>query len=393
MPKIAIVAGEASGDLLGSHLMRALKAQRSDLTFIGIAGPKMMGEGAKSLFPIENLSVRGYVEVLKHLYSLLKLRKSLLKQLLAEKPDIFIGVDAPDFNFWLERKLKNQGIPTIHYVSPSIWAWRGGRMDKIKRAASHVLALFPFEPALYEKAGVAVTYVGHPLADELPLKPSKTAAREILKIEKNKLVIAMLPGSRQSEVKQHADLLIKTAQLISKENSNAQFLVPLITRETRQLFETALYQNINHSNISHNQASPENEQVETLDLDILFGHAHDAMEAADIVIVASGTATLEAALLKKPMVITYRMPAISWQILKRMRYQPYVGLPNILAGKFLVPELLQHDATPQKLADAVAGLLSDDAYLKEIKQEFAAIHHSLRQNSAKKAADVVLSYL
>ena len=395
MPKIAIVAGEASGDLLGGHLIRALKEQRSDLTFIGIAGPKMMGEGAKSLFPIEKLSVRGYVEVLKHLYGLLKLRRSLLKQLLAEKPDIFIGVDAPDFNFWLERKLKSRGIPTIHYVSPSIWAWRGGRMGKIKRAVSHVLALFPFEPALYEKAGVPVTYVGHPLADELPLKPSKTAAREILKIEKNKLVIAMLPGSRQSEVKQHADLLIKTAQLISRENKNAQFagvkfLVPLITRETRRLFQTALY-----NNTSHNQANLYNddELLETLDLDILFGHAHDAMEAADIVIVASGTATLEAALLKKPMVITYRMPAISWRILKRMRYQPYVGLPNILAGKFLVPELLQHDATPQNLAGAVARLLADDAYLKEIKQAFTAIHHSLRQNSAKKAAEVVLSYL
>jgi lipid-A-disaccharide synthase len=400
MPKIAIVAGEASGDLLGGHLIRALNAQRSDLTFIGIAGPKMQREGAKSLFPIEKLSVRGYVEVIKHLYDLLKLRRSLLKQLLAEKPDIFIGVDAPDFNFWLERKLKNHGITTIHYVSPSIWAWRGGRMGKIKRAVSHVLALFPFEPALYQKAGVPVTYVGHPLADELPLKPSKTAAREILKIEKNKLVIAMLPGSRQSEVKQHADLLIKTAQLISKEHKNAQlagvkfdsvkFLVPLITRETRQLFETALY-----NNIAHNQANlnNDNEAIEILDLDILFGHAHDAMEAADMVIVASGTATLEAALLKKPMVITYRMPALSWQILKRMRYQPYVGLPNILAGKFLVPELLQNEATPQKLADAVARLLSDDDYLKEIKQEFTTIHHHLRQNSAKKAADVILSYL
>ena len=395
MPKIAIVAGEASGDLLGGHLIRALKAQRSDLTFIGIAGPKMMGEGAKSLFPIEKLSVRGYVEVLKHLYGLLKLRRSLLKQFLAEKPDIFIGVDAPDFNFWLERKLKNHGIPTVHYVSPSIWAWRGGRMGKIKRAVSHVLALFPFEPALYEKAGVPVTYVGHPLADELPLKPSKTAARELLKIEQNKLVIAMLPGSRQSEVKQHADLLIKTAQIISKENKNSpfagvKFLVPLITRETRQLFQTALYNNTSHNQTNLNS---DNEPIETLDLDILFGHAHDAMQAADIVIVASGTATLEAALLKKPMVITYRMPAISWQILKRMRYQPYVGLPNILAGKFLVPELLQHDATPQKLADAVARLLSDDAYLKEIEQEFTTIHHTLRQNSAKKAADVVLSYL
>ena len=400
MPKIAIVAGEASGDLLGCHLMRALKAQRNDLIFIGIAGPKMIGEGAKSLFPIEKLSVRGYIEVLAHLYGLLKLRRSLLKQLLAEKPDIFIGVDAPDFNFWLERKLKKHGIATIHYVSPSIWAWRGGRMGKIKRAVSHVLALFPFESALYEAAGVPVTFVGHPLADEIPLNPSKTDARAILKIEQDKLVIAMLPGSRQSEVKQHADLLVKAAQIISKNNKNSQFdgvkftsakfLVPLITRETRQIFETALY-----NNIAHNQANLNNDDSpdETLDLDILFGHAHDAMEAADMVIVASGTATLEAALLKCPMVITYRMPTLSWWILKRMRYQPYVGLPNILAGKFLVPELLQDDATPLNLADTVTRLLNDAEHLKEIKQEFTAIHQTLKQNSAKKAAEVVLSYL
>lgn len=382
MPKIAIVAGEASGDLLGCHLIRALKAQRNDLAFIGIAGPKMIGEGAKSLFPIEKLSVRGYVEVIKHLYGLLKLRRSLLKQLLAEKPDIFIGVDAPDFNFWLERKLKKHGIPTIHYVSPSIWAWRSGRMGKIKRAVSHVLALFPFEPALYEAAGVPVTYVGHPLADELPLKPNKTVAREILKIEKNKLVIAMLPGSRQSEVKQHAELLVNAAKIISEDNSNTQFagvqfLVPLITRETRAIFEHALYQDASHA----------------LDLTILFGHAHDAMEAADLVIVASGTATLEAALLKKPMVITYRMPKLSWWILKRMNYLPYVGLPNILAGKFLVPELLQDAATPQSLADTTIKLLNDTNHLEEIKQEFTNIHFSLKQNSAEKAAKVVLAYL
>ena len=380
--------------------MRALKAQRNDLTFIGIAGPKMIGEGAKSLFPIEKLSVRGYVEVLTHLYGLLKLRRNLLKQLLAEKPDIFIGVDAPDFNFWLERKLKKHGIPTIHYVSPSIWAWRGGRMGKIKRAVSHVLTLFPFEPALYEAAGVPVTYIGHPLADEIPLKPSKTDARETLKIEQGKLVIAMLPGSRQSEVKQHADLLVKAAQIISKNNKNSQFggvkftsikfLVPLITRETRQIFEAAFY-----NNIAHNQTNLSNDDSpdETLDLDILFGHAHDAMEAADMVIVASGTATLEAALLKRPMVITYRMPTLSWWILKRMRYQPYVGLPNILAGKFLVPELLQDDSTPQNLADTVTRLLNDAEYLKEIEQEFTTIHQALKQNSAEKAAGVVLSYL
>ena len=389
MPKIAIVAGEASGDLLGCHLMRALKAQRNDLTFIGIAGPKMIGEGAKSLFPIEKLSVRGYVEVLTHLYGLLKLRKSLLKQLLTEKPDIFIGVDAPDFNFWLERKLKKRGIPTIHYVSPSIWAWRGGRMGKIKRAVSHMLALFPFEPALYEKAKVPVTFIGHPLADEIPLKPNKQAARDLLKIENGKFIVAMLPGSRQSEVRQHAELFVKTAQIIHQDNAalqsnNVQFLVPLITRETRQIFEEALYNNLHERHHS---------EQEHLHLDILFGHAHDAMEAADVVLVASGTATLEAALLKRPMVITYRMPTLSWWILKRMNYLPYVGLPNILAGKFVVPELLQNDATPQKLADAVSLLLVDKTKIKDIEQEFTAIHKSLKQDSAKKAAQVVLSYL
>jgi lipid-A-disaccharide synthase len=371
------VAGEASGDLLGSHLIRALNAQRKDLTFIGIAGPKMMADGAKSLFSIEKLSVRGYVEVITHLYGLLKLRKSLLKQLLAEKPDIFIGVDAPDFNFWLERKLKKYGIPTIHYVSPSIWAWRGGRMGKIKRAVTHMLALFPFEPALYEKAGVPVTFIGHPLADEIPLRPNKTAAREILKIENNKQVIAMLPGSRQSEVRQHAELFVNTAKIISQDNANTQFLVPLITRETRAIFEQALYKDM----------------TQEIELNILFGHAHDAMEAADVVLVASGTATLEAALLKRPMVITYRMPTLSWWILKRMNYLPYVGLPNILAGKFVVPELLQKDATPQKLADAISALLTDRNHTQIIKDEFTKTHQTLKQNSAKKAAQVVLSYL
>ena len=381
MPKIAIVAGEASGDLLGGHLMHALKAQRSDLTFIGIAGPKMMVQGAKSLFQIEKLSVRGYVEVLTHLWGLLKLRRSLFKQLMAEKPDIFIGIDAPDFNFWLERKFKNKGIPAIHYVSPSIWAWRGGRMGKIKQAVSHMLALFPFEPQLYEKAGVPVTYVGHPLADELLLEPNTSAAREILKLKNGNLVVAMLPGSRQSEVKQHAALFVKTAQIIALTHENALFLVPLITRKTREIFEHAIHQHY----IDH----PE----QALNMKILFGHAHDAMEAADIVIVASGTATLEAALLKKPMVITYKMPALSWQILKRMQYQPYVGLPNILAGKFLVPELLQDAATPQALADAALRLLDDANYLQEIKQAYMKIHLSLKQNSAEKAAKAILAYL
>lgn len=376
MIRIGIVAGEASGDLLGSHLIRALKQQRTDIEFIGIAGPKMISEGTQSLFPIERLSVRGYVEVIRHLWGLLKLRRQLLNHFLDNRLDLFIGIDAPDFNFWLEKKLKNKGIKTIHYVSPSIWAWRKNRIKKIKHAVTEILALFPFEPALYQNEGIPVSYVGHPLADMLPMEPDVAGTREILKLDDSALVVAMLPGSRQSEVLQHADLFVQTAKRIYAQRPNAKFLVPLITRETRRIFESVIFN-----------------EPEKLPIELLFGHAHDAMEAADVVIVASGTATLEAALLKKPMVITYRMPALSWQLLKRMRLQPYVGLPNILAGKFVVPELLQDDATPEKLAEATLNLLSDKDNLKLIQEEFARIHHSLRQNTAEKAAAAVLSHL
>lgn len=377
MPKIAIVAGEASGDMLGSRLIAALNKQRNDLTFFGIAGPQMMREGARTLFEMEKLSVRGYFEVIKHLYGLLKLRKSLLKQILEEKPDIFIGVDAPDFNFWLERKLKRHGIPTIHYVSPSIWAWRGGRIRKIKRAVSHMLALFPFEPALYEAVNMPVTYVGHPLADELPLKPNVKGARKMLQLEGDEFVIAMLPGSRQSEVQQHAEFFVETAELMSHYHKRAKFLVPLVTRKTREMFLEALDKNGNKA----------------LNIQLLFGHAHDAMEAADFVVVASGTATLEAALLKRPMIITYRMPQISWLLLKPMHYLPYVGLPNVLANRFVVPELLQKQATPELLAEKMNAMLEDTEGLKDINKEFTSIHRSLKQNTAKKAAEVILSYL
>ncbi len=377
MPNIAIVAGEASGDLLGSHLITALKAHRPDIQFFGIAGPKMQSAGAKTLYPMERLSVRGYIEVLKHLPGLLKLRRDLLKQIIAAKPDLFIGVDAPDFNFWLEKKLKKTGIPTIHYVSPSIWAWRGGRIKGIKKAVSHMLALFPFEPAIYQRASIPVSFVGHPLADELPLEPDQKSAQKLLKIEKGKLVFALLPGSRQSEVQEHSALLVKTALLLSQQYENALFLVPLITRETRKIFETERY-----------KLAPEADNIQ-----ILFGHAHDAMEAADMVILASGTATLEAALLKRPMIITYKMPALSWQILKRMRYQPYVGLPNILADKWLVPELLQKEATPEKLTEKSIEILENKEGLEKLHDEYLQIHYSLKQDSAEKAAQAVLSYL
>ena len=375
MLRIGIVAGEASGDLLGSHLIEALKKKRADIEFVGIAGPKMLRQGATSLFPIESLSVRGYIEVLKHLWGLLKLRRQLLNHFLDQPLDLFIGIDAPDFNFWLEKKLKKRGVKTIHYVSPSIWAWRKNRIKKIKKAITEILALFPFEPALYQNAGVPVTYVGHPLADMLPMEPNVLAARDVLKLDAKDLVVAMLPGSRQSEVQQHAHLFVEAAKLIYAERPDAKFLVPLITRETRRIFELETF----------------NEH--DLPIDLLFGHAHDAMEAADIVIVASGTATLEAALLKKPMIITYRMPKLSWQLLKRMRLQPYVGLPNILASEFVVPELLQDDATAANLAQTALKLLTDKANLAEIKKVFTEIHHQLQQNTAEKAAAAVLAHL
>ncbi|HNZ56560.1 MAG TPA: lipid-A-disaccharide synthase [Methylophilaceae bacterium] len=386
--KIAIVAGEASGDLLGSHLMAALKKHHPHIEFIGIGGPKMISAGAKSLFPIERLSVRGYVEVIKHLPGLLKLRRALLQQLLASAPDAFIGVDAPDFNFWLEKRLKNKGIPAIHYVSPSIWAWRKGRIGAIKKAVSHILALFPFEPAIYQKAGIPVTYVGHPLADILPIVPNVIEAREALKLKTAQTVIAMLPGSRQSEMEQHAALFIQAAHQINlscieEGKQDTVFLVPLITRETREIFENQLHQFLIHL--------PEN--VPSPPITVMFGHAHEAMEAADLVIVASGTATLEAALLKKPMIITYRMSNLSWQILKRMRLQPYVGLPNILAERFVVPELLQQEATPEKIAETAHNLLNDKALQIDIQQEFTRMHHALRQNTADKAAEAILKFL
>ena len=314
--------------------------------------------------------------MIKHLWGLLKLRRELLNHFLSNPPDLFIGIDAPDFNFWLEKKLKSKGIKTIHYVSPSIWAWRKNRIKKIKKAVTQVLALFPFEPALYKEKGVPVAYVGHPLADMLPMEPDVAGAREILKIETSSLVVAMLPGSRQSEVEQHADLFVQTAKNIFAQQPNAIFLVPLITRETRRIFELAIFN-----------------EPEQLPIQLLFGHAHDAMEAANVVIVASGTATLEAALLKKPMVITYRMSNLSWQLLKRMRLQPYVGLPNILAEKFVVPELLQDDATPEKLAQATLDLINNKEILAEIKKEFTNIHFQLKQNTAEKAAIAILSHL
>lgn len=382
MPTIGIVAGESSGDLLGSHLIAALKKHRPDLEFVGIAGPKMISQGANSLYPMERLSLHGYGwDVLKQIPSLLKMRKQLAQDLLNRNPSVFIGIDAPDFNFTLERKLKRNGVKTVHYVSPSIWAWRKGRMGKIKRAVTHMLALFPFETSIYQKAGMHVSYVGHPLADVLPLEPNTAAARDQLKLKQHQTVFAFLPGSRVNEVKQLASLYVRTAYLIAQKNPQAQFLVPLITRATKKIFEEALYA----FEVPEGHYSP--------NIQVLFGHAHMAMEAADAVLVASGTATLEAALLKKPMVITYKLPWLSWQIMRHMNYLPYVGLPNILAGKLIVPELLQKEAAPEKVSKALTELTENQVLMSEIKQTFHDMHVSLKQNTEEKAALAILGYL
>ncbi len=374
---VGMVAGEASGDLLGSHLMAALQKKMPGIKFIGIGGPKMQAAGMEILFPMEKLAVRGYVEVLRHFFEIVDIRIQLRTHFISHPPDLFIGIDAPDFNLDLELALKDRGIPTVHYVSPSIWAWRGERIHKIKRAVSHMLALFPFEVPLYEKVGVPVTYVGHPLADMLPLVPDRTAMREQMHIPLQQKVFALLPGSRQSEVKFLAKTFIETAKIILQKFPEARFLVPLASRETRNIFQMTLDQC----------------GAESLPITLLFGHAHEAMIAADGVLVASGTATLEAALLKRPMVITYKMSGFTFWLMKRKKLQPYVGLPNVLAGKFVVPEILQDDATPENLAQALLELMGNKKAMEELEAQFTAMHLQLKQDTAQKAAQALLLYL
>ncbi len=374
---IALVAGETSGDLLGSHLIDALKQVLPEVRFIGIGGPKMRAAGMEILFPMEKLAVFGYIDALRHYHEILGIRNQLKARLIATPPDIFIGIDAPDFNLDLELALKQRGIPTIHYVSPSIWAWRGERIHKIKNAVSHILTLFPFEAPLYEKVGVPVSYVGHPLADMLPEQPKRDLMREQMRIQKQAKVFALLPGSRRSEVRYLAKTYVQTAQLILEKIPGAQFLVPLTSRETRAIFEHAIWEL----------------DAQALPITMLFGHAHDAMIAADGVLVASGTATLEAALLKRPMVITYKMLPLTYWLSKRKAYLPYVGLPNVLAGKFVVPEILQDDATPENLAQALLNLVADKDAVKNLETLFGDMHQQLKQGTAEKAAQAILPYL
>lgn len=375
--RIAMVAGEASGDLLASHLIEALRRHLPQARFIGIGGPKMQAAGFDALWPTEKLAVNGLFEVLRHCRELARIRRQLIRRLIAERPQVFIGIDAPDFNLGLEARLKRKGIPTVHYVSPTIWAWRGGRIKTIGEATSRVLALYPFEPALYRERNIPVSYVGHPLADELPMLPDRAAARDKLDVPQDKLIIALMPGSRRSEVARLGKTFIEAAKILEQRFGEVLFLAPLITRDTRQMFEEML----------HAAAADE------LPMRIMFGHAQDALIACDAALVASGTATLEAALLKRPMVIAYKVaPASAW-LFRRMSYLRYVGLPNILAGRFIVPEFLQEDCTPENLAQALGNIICDKETCARLLRLFADIHIELRQNTAERAAQAILPLL
>ncbi len=372
--RVAMVAGEASGDQLAAPLISALKARRNPILFAGIGGPRMESLGFESHYPMEKLSVRGYAEVLLHYREIMGIRRRMAKALLAERPDVFIGVDASDFNLGLERELKDAGIPAIHYVSPSVWAWRGWRVRKIARSVTRILVMFPFEKPLYEKAGVPVTYVGHPLADLIPMDPSKHEARAALRLPAGRLIVALLPGSRRSELEYMAPSFVLAAHRFRQEVHDVHFVCPMVTRDTRDMFERAVHEN----------------QRADLPLTLLFGHSHEALAAADLALVASGTATLETALFKTPMVIAYRQSPLTWALMRSMVYLPYVGMPNILAGEKLVPELLQDEANPAALAGALLTLLRDAAAQRRQIERFREFHHMLRQDAAEKAAKTIL---
>src|SRR5262249_27122683 len=341
--RIAMVAGEASGDLLGAHLIASLQRRLPAARFFGIGGPKMQAAGFEPWYRAESLAVMGAVEVLRRLRSILRIRSELRRRLISEPPDLFVGIDAPDFNLAIERTLRRHRIPTVHYVSPSLWAWRRERIHTIKRSVDKILCLFPFEPEIYEKAAVSAVYVGHPLADMLPDNPDQAGAREQLKIPPQRTVIALLSAGRQGELRNMAELSVEPAKLIRGQIPDVQFLVPLLSRITRRLFEDAMY-----------RADGEN-----LPLTILFGHAHLAMTACDAVLLACGTAALEAALLKRPMVVTYKGSPLSYAIARPQIYLPYVSLPNILSGRFIVPEIFQEDAAPEVLCQALTNLVFD----------------------------------
>ena len=372
-PLIGIVAGETSGDALAATLIRAVRERHPHVRFAGVAGPKMQAEGCEAWFPVEKLAVRGLVEVLAHLPELFRIRRELRQRLVSAKVRLFIGVDAPDFNLGLELALRKRGVRTVHFVSPAVWAWRRERITKIGRAVNRVLALFPFELPLYEAAGIPVSFVGHPLAHGAAEAATRREVRERFRIAAATPVFALLPGSRQSEIDMHAETVLRAAELIAQARPDAQFLVPLVTRATRERFDA----------VRHRL------ELSGLPLTLLYGHADDALRAADVGLVASGTATLEAAFARCPHVIFYRVSWLTgWIVLRKLKL-PWVGLPNVLAGRFVVPEFLQEQATPQNLAQAALNMFDDAQTRRKIESVFAGFAKSLAVDTGALAADAV----
>jgi len=366
--RVALVAGEASGDILGSGLMQAIKQRYPNAEFIGVGGSRMEAEGLKSYFPMERLAVMGLVEVLGRLFELLGRRRQLARDLIAAKPDVFIGIDAPDFNLGLELKLRRAGIKTVHYVSPSVWAWRQKRVLKIREACDLMLTLFPFEAQFYDEHQVPVRFVGHPLADAIPQQADRAGARAALDLPHDEPVVALMPGSRGGEVARLGELFLDAAIRLRALRPGVRFLLPCATPERREQLEQML-------------------AGRDLPLTLLNGRSHEALAACDAVLIASGTATLEALLYKRPMVVAYRVAPLTYRILKRLVKSPYISLPNLLAERLLVPELIQDAATPEALAQAVAPLIDGGQVQTE---GFDVIHRALRRDASVSAADAVL---
>ncbi len=370
---IGLVAGETSGDILGAGLIRALKAKIPNARFVGVAGPLMQAEGCEVWYEMEELAVMGIVEVLERLPRLLKIRKDLTTRFTELKPDVFVGIDAPDFNITLEGRLKQQGIRTLHYVSPSVWAWRQKRVFKIGKATDMVLAFLPFEKAFYDKFNVPCRFIGHTMADAMPLQPDKAAARELLGIPQEAVCLALLPGSRHSEVEMLGADFLKTAQLLRQKIPDLHVLVPLVNAKRREQFERI-----------------KQETTPDLNVHLVDGKAREIMSASDAALLASGTAALECMLAKCPMVVGYRMKPFTFWLAKRLVKTPYVSLPNLLSGKELVKELLQEKCQPQKLADELLSLLQGSEKVEALKQTFLHLHESIRCNADEQAAQAVL---
>jgi lipid-A-disaccharide synthase len=371
---LALVAGEPSGDMLAARLLSGLRPHLPDARFHGIGGPQMIAQGFESHSPMDQLTVRGLIPVLMRYRELKGVQNALRDQLLAERPAAFIGADFPGFNLGLEEQLKAAGIPTVHYIGPQIWAWRGGRIKKIQRAVSHMLVVFPFEEAIYQQAGVPVSYVGHPLAELIPMTPDEGAARRALGLAEDANVVTIMPGSRMSEIKYNTVAFVQAARLLKIRDRSLKFVVPMAGERQRAYFQQLIAQ----------------AGLQDVELLLLEGQSHTAIAAADAVMVASGTASLEVALFKKPMVIAYKMMELEWQILRHFGYQPWIGMPNILAREFLVPELLQHAASAEALAEAMWKQLSDAPHRLRLAQRFTDMHHSLLRNSAAESAAAVL---